>query len=483
MIFRGHKNKDNMSHIINRLELELNCADEEQAFNMRHNFAITLQDKITSAIDNICSKYTSESEWIRIDRLELDLGWLNPNSFELEFGEIFQKKFEAEILRYMSRLSIPEKMQSRQRSRVALFKHFIQYGTLPWWADEESTDINEIARDLWEKDEALKDFFHQHRFEVTVWQRAAFQLNHQSKMSLTASFAELQYGMDLFKNWIKEAINFPHSGIVFDQEAILKTCNDIMLRNAGSVFETYPAANKFLIIFDETMRLFFPAENAYTDKLIRHLESLSTQKDADTVKNTTPEQPLNKENKGSPLIPFPGTPLPDNLQQPSEEKLSVKHAGIILLGAFLNSFFTNLDLLDGAYWKSKEAQYRAVHLLKFLSSGEQQNPEFNLTLEKIICGLSPEESLPVGIILTADETNEAQSLLESVIEHWKVLKNTSVNGLRESFLKRDGLLKKIEMDWLLQVERKTLDVLIDSIPWGFSTLRFPWTQQKLLVEW
>jgi len=145
------------------------------------------------------------------------------------------------------------------------------------------------------------------------------------------------------------------------------------------------------------------------------------------------------------------------------------------LGAFLNSFFTNLDLLDGAYWKSKEAQYRAVHLLKFLSSGEQQNPEFNLTLEKIICGLSPEESLPVDIILTADETNEAQSLLESVIEHWKVLKNTSVNGLRESFLKRDGLLKKIEMDWLLQVERKTLDVLIDTIPWGFSTLRFPWT--------
>jgi hypothetical protein len=473
-----------MSHIINRLELELNCTDEEQAFNMRHNFAITLQEKITTAVDNICSKYIRESEWIRIDRLELDLGWFNPNSFELEFGEIFQKKFEAEILRYMSQLSIPEKMESRQRSQVALFKHFIQYGTLPWWADTESTDINEIAQDLWEKEEdALKDFFYQHRFEVTVWQRAAFQLNHQNKLLLTASFAELQHGMDLFKNWVKEAINLPDSAIVFDPEVVLKTCNDIMLRNAGSVFETYPATNKFLVIFDETMRLFFPSESVYANKLIRHIKSLVAEKDPDIVKNTTLEQRQNMENKISPLVLFPGSHLSDDQQQPSDEKLLVKHAGIILLGAFLNPFFTNLDLFDGAYWKNREAQYRAVHLLKFLSTGEQQNPEFNLNLEKIICGLSPEESLPVDIVLTTDETNEAQSLLESVIEHWKVLKNTSVNGLRESFLKRDGLLKKSEMDWLLQVERKTLDVLIDSIPWGFSTLRFPWTEQKLLVEW
>lgn len=472
-----------MSHIINRLELELNCADEEQAFNIRYNFAITLQDKITTAIDDVCSKYIRESEWIRIDKLELDLGWFNAHSFELEFGEIFQKKFETEILRFVSQLSIPEKIESRQRSRLALFKHFIQYGTLPWWADSESTDINEIAHDLWEKEEeALKDFFYQHRFDVAFWQRAAFQLNHQNKMLLTASFAELQHGIDLFEKWIKETTNLSGGGILFDSEAVLKTCIDAMLKNAASVFRTYPAINEVSTIFDQIMRLFFPAESVYTDKLIKRIKLHTTEKDKDVIKNPTVEPSQNREIKAAPPGLFRGRPSSDD-PPPSDEKLLVKHAGIILLGAFLNPFFTNLELLDGPYWKNKETQYRAVHLLKFLSTGKQQNPEFNLNVEKIICGLSPEESLPVDIVLTADETNEAQSLLESVIEHWKVLKNTSVNGLRESFLKRDGLLKKREMDWLLQVERKTLDVLIDSIPWGFSTLKFPWTEQKLLVEW
>ena len=74
-------------------------------------------------------------------------------------------------------------------------------------------------------------------------------------------------------------------------------------------------------------------------------------------------------------------------------------------------------------------------------------------------------------------------MLQAVITHWKILKHTSISGLRESFLKRDGILRKKETGWLLQVERKTLDVLLDSIPWGFSTVLLPWNPQPLFVEW
>jgi len=55
--------------------------------------------------------------------------------------------------------------------------------------------------------------------------------------------------------------------------------------------------------------------------------------------------------------------------------------------------------------------------------------------------------------------------------------------LRESFLKRDGILTLKENGWLLQVERKTLDVLIDSIPWGYSTIAFSWNERLIFVEW
>jgi len=55
--------------------------------------------------------------------------------------------------------------------------------------------------------------------------------------------------------------------------------------------------------------------------------------------------------------------------------------------------------------------------------------------------------------------------------------------LRESFLKRDGILTQKENGWLLQVERKTLDILIDSIPWGYSTVSFSWNEYLIFVEW
>ena len=164
-------------------------------------------------------------------------------------------------------------------------------------------------------------------------------------------------------------------------------------------------------------------------------------------------------------------------------KYLVKHAGIILLSPFLKFFFKNLNLLEANQWKTKDAQYKAFHLLKFISTGLQQTPEYNLTLEKIICGVAIEEPIPLEIILSENEINESQSLLESVIEHWKAIKNTSVNGLREAFLKRDGILTEKENGWLLQVERKTLDILMEDIPWGYSTIAFPWNSNLICIEW
>jgi hypothetical protein len=70
-----------------------------------------------------------------------------------------------------------------------------------------------------------------------------------------------------------------------------------------------------------------------------------------------------------------------------------------------------------------------------------------------------------------------------VIEHWKALKNTSIAGLRATFLARDGLLTQREEDWVLRVERKTLDVLLDRIPWGYSTVAMPWNNYVIHVEW
>ena len=74
-------------------------------------------------------------------------------------------------------------------------------------------------------------------------------------------------------------------------------------------------------------------------------------------------------------------------------------------------------------------------------------------------------------------------MLEAVIEQWPVLKNTSIAGLREAFLQRNGKLFSKNDKLHLQVEASTLDVLLDQLPWNLSMIKLPWMKGLLRVDW
>jgi hypothetical protein len=167
----------------------------------------------------------------------------------------------------------------------------------------------------------------------------------------------------------------------------------------------------------------------------------------------------------------------------AEPRYVIHHSGVILLAPFFKKFFDACGLLDRSEWKDKDAQYQAVHLLKYLTTGAKKTAEYSLILEKLICGIAVEEPIPLDVNLQVYQLDEARALLAAAIDHWKVLKNTSIDGLRETFLKRDGLITRKNDGWLLQVERKTLDVLLDSIPWGYSSVILPWNDYLIHVEW
>jgi hypothetical protein len=87
------------------------------------------------------------------------------------------------------------------------------------------------------------------------------------------------------------------------------------------------------------------------------------------------------------------------------------------------------------------------------------------------------------VSLTKEQIAEADVMLLSVIEHWSVLKNTSVQGLRESFLQRNGKLTLVNNEWLLQVEQKSYDMLLQHLPWSISMIKLPWMKNLLKTEW
>ncbi|MBB6109495.1 hypothetical protein SAMN05421821_10493 [Mucilaginibacter lappiensis] len=165
------------------------------------------------------------------------------------------------------------------------------------------------------------------------------------------------------------------------------------------------------------------------------------------------------------------------------ETLYVKGSGIVILHYFLSPYFADLELLANGKFKNDTAHQRAVLLLYYLTTGKSKAAEFNLTLSKILCGYPITETLSAAIILTRKEKTESKRLLEAIIDYWTPLKNTSIKGLQNAFFERDGKLTKKENGWLLTVEQKTIDVLLGKLPWGYSTIKLPWMQEILNVDW
>ncbi len=190
-----------------------------------------------------------------------------------------------------------------------------------------------------------------------------------------------------------------------------------------------------------------------------------------------------------PTAPGPPAPAPRAAAPPEEprlepgESLFVDDAGLVLLAPYLPAYLARLDLVEERAFVSEPARERAVLLLRYLATGAACAFEHRLPLDKLLCGWPLGEPVARAIEPTPAEEEESTDLLESVVGHWQALKNTSADGLRGSFLAREGRLAENDQGWQLTVARTGYDVLLDQLPWGFATVLLPWMQRPLFVEW
>ncbi|MFH0783136.1 MAG: contractile injection system tape measure protein [Pseudomonadota bacterium] len=164
-------------------------------------------------------------------------------------------------------------------------------------------------------------------------------------------------------------------------------------------------------------------------------------------------------------------------------RLSVDNAGLVILWPFLARLCDACDLLSEGRFKDEAAAVCAMHLIQFLATGGKNTPEYLLPLNKVLCGWPINMPVPRVHELPEPHREEAQKLLGDVIVHWQALRSTSPDGLRSSFLRRNGILSNDAMGWLLMVERKSFDVLLDRLPWTISTIRLSWMRKPLIVQW
>lgn len=442
-----------MTHLVNRLRFEVACSEEQEAFDVRQNLAHAMQAIARDAIDIVCSKHVAEDETIRIETIELDLGRINRHAIERDLSLAIASRFEAALVEQLAGRERSPTRRTVQASRLELFRHVITTGTLPWWQPAEEFELDAIVLDLaTQAPTELRMFLYGAAADRAIWRRIAYQLQDAGRQAVVDLLPELAKA----------------------QEDVEQTMVSLRAKQRSDRDRQVPVLEPLLRAGPDILAA--PDDAAIVAIVAREvIERLETSASA-----LAPMAPV-----ALPEQPPPDSHAANTAERPTEEpeRHLVRHAGLILLAPFFERLFAVCELRDQQQWVDKAAQYTAVHLLHYVCTGLEQRAEHELMLEKVCCGVAVQEPIPRDWLLRAEQKAEAHDLLTAVIEHWKALKNTSIEGLRATFLARDGLLTRRDDDWVLRVERKTLDVLLDRIPWGYSTVAMPWNAYVIHVEW
>lgn len=162
---------------------------------------------------------------------------------------------------------------------------------------------------------------------------------------------------------------------------------------------------------------------------------------------------------------------------------NIRNAGMVIIATYAQRLFSLLELTKDGQFTSDAAAERAVHLLQYAVTGASATPEYQLALNKLLCGIHGGLPIVPGIDITDKEKDTIEQMLNGVIAHWKALGKTSIGGLRQTFLQREGQLHFEEEAWHLQIPSAIFDMLLDRLPWSFAMIKFPWMPHPLKVTW
>ncbi|MDL2291726.1 hypothetical protein LJB80_01085 [Bacteroides sp. OttesenSCG-928-F21] len=175
----------------------------------------------------------------------------------------------------------------------------------------------------------------------------------------------------------------------------------------------------------------------------------------------------------------------ETISDSSERRISIGNAGLVLLSPYFPQLFRMLKLVEESSFLNPEAQLKAIFVLQeLLCDGRMEYTENELLLNKLLTGYADyTQSLPLSILLSEEEKSFCFSLLEGSKNNWSKMKNTGVRGFCDSFLNRNGLLESKADHWLLTVENKAYDMLLDTLPWSYTPIKYAWMEKAIHVRW
>ncbi|MBK8983219.1 MAG: hypothetical protein IPM38_13085 [Ignavibacteria bacterium] len=465
-------------YIIEKQFIEIEMQGKVDAFSFKDQLMDICTNKLIPGIEKLFDNKIPGDRIIRIDKLEIDAGNVSFENWENRFVESVIKNLsqyidEIETDSFGNEESNNEKYINKEKKDSESILYFLEKGFLPWHSDTDSRNaLQLILEELLSNDDErfkkdLKELLRKNRDAL---KRLVLQFD-KDKLELIQKKLFHEINADKITEIWRKILSQVNISYEQQKENIYLALFSVRLSDGSPISETTLIHN----ISEEIMRLLKP-------EFISKLTEILGQHDNNDIEKIVHETLL---QFSEPEIKIREVKKERPEEKPDHENYEwyISNSGLVILHPFLLKLFENTGYIENKEWIGNEQQQRAIALLQYAVTGAEEYPEFLLMLNKIICGYDISDSLPAEILLSEFEKNEADELLKSVIGHWTALKNTSVPGLRETFLMRDGKLSRDDEGWLLQCEVKTVDILINKLPWGMSMIKLPWMKEMLRVEW
>lgn len=512
-------------NIIGKQYVDISFHGATDPFAFRDEVSQMCRTKLLPAIEKVLDERSPMDRIYYFEKLQVDVGDLPKENWD----SLFVEKVIDQLLRHVSGTSsfsfpstssdffspthvftgdeivknekqgnVMVEIQEGQNSKQTIF-YFLKTGLLPWNTSiKNRQELNEALAKLIDNKNAFVELLqlalsHDHILQRLVQQ---FNIDLLDKIILKSSNISNAVLTDL-KTSLAALVKLTGSSSRREQqimyEAMLASASRHISKSEAAFISSAiegvftmitlkPFIQALILRNDCTYEIFMEAFTRKIDQVIsaeniRHqvksylIKEITETKIADSLKDES-----RMDNKSKPARKVASADI-------SIDEVYVNNAGLVLLHPFLHLLFENVGYTENKVWLTDETQERAIALTQYMVTGMELVSEFDLILNKILVGYPSEKTLPVEMILSDFEKQEADDVLNSAIRHWPALKNTSIDGLRSAFLKRDGKLYKDDSGWNLKVDQKTQDILLNRLPWGLSIVKTPWMKTMMKVEW
>lgn len=486
-------------HIIQKIQAELKLHSDEKHSEKSEKLKRAIQDAMRSLspiLDDLAgeSHFKIESLSVEIDLPTADFAQLDKKIADAVRDKIEKLfKFQEETSEIVSKETVQK--LSEENSYREIISSFLKTGVIPWWAEKSALDEAEkwllnLNADEWFS--LIKPLVQNH---IYVINRLVRQFSPAVVQELVRKTVEGHPGSSQLLNLQDEILRFlqkQNLSSAFIHEIERDLVSGIIKGSIAGVAQEKLVEHLFISAIKKMMireALTGDSKKIVTDlrQWLNRSEKPEKEYWVDQLEDLSSSDYWIEDRNNEVLIEddFPKESEIDIEPEYIDHKdeISVNNAGVVILHPFMDSLFKNLGYVEDGEFLNQAARERAVCLIHYLATGKEKFPEYELQLPKFLCRWPTR--LPINRYLRLSETErtECNSVLSSSLAHWVALKNTRIEGLRENFLKREGILRREEFGWSLYIEEKTIDILLDKLPWNLSIIKLKWMDEMLTVHW